>query len=70
MNSQFNISELVRFFNEDEAVWRSFEQNRELRRRFHAASPLSEEILDAIDWREAEREHRKVRCIGFFMRSD
>ena len=59
--------ELARRFNEEEAVWRCFEHKRALRRLLGSRTPLSEEILDDLDWQEAERECRPVRAIGFFI---
>ena len=56
-----DTQENVRHFNEDEAVWRRFEQKRLLRDPFSA---LPEEVLDEIDWREAERECRELRYAG------
>ena len=56
--------ELARRFNEDEAVWRSFEVKRRRRRLLGSPSHLSEELLDALDWSEAEREVRHSRAIG------
>lgn len=56
--------ELARRFNEDEAVWRRYEQKRGLRRLFGSRSLLPEEVLDGCDWLEAERECREVRYIG------
>lgn len=55
---------LVRRFNEDEAVWQSYEHKRELRCLLGPVSQLPEEILDYLDWLEAQRECRKTRCIG------
>jgi hypothetical protein len=52
-------------FNEDEAVWQSYERKRELRRLLGPDSRLPQEILDYLDRLEAERECRKMRCIGF-----
>jgi len=57
--------ELVRRFNEDEAVWRCYEHKRALRRLLGSRTPLSEHILDYLDWQEAERECREVRAVGF-----
>jgi hypothetical protein len=51
----------ARRFNEDEAVWQRFEEKRRLR---DPASSLFEEVLDEIDWQEAEREVRETRCVG------
>jgi hypothetical protein len=58
--------ELVRQFNEDEAVWRCFRRKRLLRRLLSPLSMLPEEILDDLDWVEAEREVRPIRAIGKF----
>ena len=50
--------ELARRFNEEEAVWRCFEHKRELRRLLGSRTPLSEEILDELDWQaEIGRAH-------------
>ena len=65
MNALVDTRELVHRFNRDEAIWRNFEKKREQRRRDRVGSLIPDEILDAIDWREAERENRNVRCIGF-----
>lgn len=56
--------ELARRFNEDEAVWRSFEDRRWIRRMLGAASEKEAKMLDGLDWLEAEREVRQVRAIG------
>ena len=56
--------ELARRFNEDEAVWRCYEHKRELRRLLGPRSPLPEEVLDDLDWLEAEQERRVIRRIG------
>ena len=56
--------ELARRFNEDEAVWRSYEHKRALRRLLGSRSPLAEEVLDDLDWQAAERECRQVRAVG------
>jgi hypothetical protein len=56
--------ELARRFNEDEAVWRRYQQKRRLRRTLGVRVPLPEEILDYLAWREAERECREKRYIG------
>jgi len=52
-------------FNEDEAVWRSYERKREFRRLLGPDSRLPQEIIDYLDRLEAERERRKMQCIGF-----
>ena len=64
MKTVFESQELARRFNEDEAVWQRFEQKRKLRQRFGPDSLLSEEIMDALDWLESERECRETRCVG------
>jgi len=61
MKPILDVQESVRRFNEDEAVWRRFEERRGLR---DPSSPVPEEVLDEIDWREAERECRQTRCVG------
>ena len=58
--------ELARRCNGDEAVWRSYEHKRALRRLPGSRSPLLEDILDYLDWQTAERECRAVRAVGFF----
>jgi len=68
MKPLIDTQELARRFNEDEAVWRRFEQKRSQR---HSASSIPEEILDEIDWREAEQECRQTRCVvSCFLTSD
>ena len=57
--------ELARRFNEDEAVWRSYEHKRALWRLLGSRSPLPEEILDYLNWQAAEWECRAVRAVGF-----
>ena len=54
----------VRQFNEEEAVWRCFEQTRAGRRLLDSDSLLPEDILDHLDWLAAEREMRVTRAIG------
>jgi hypothetical protein len=51
-------------FNEDEAVWRCYEQNRRLRRLRGLQPPLPEEVFDVLDWLKAERERRERRYVG------
>lgn len=51
-------------FNEDESVWRCYELKRALRRLLASRSPLSEDVLDYLDWQAAEREYRSVRAVG------
>jgi hypothetical protein len=59
--------ELARRFNEDEAVWRCYEHKRALRRLPGSRAPRPEDILDDLDWQEAERECRAARAVGFFL---
>jgi hypothetical protein len=57
--------ELSRRFNEDEAVWRCYQEKRKARRRrFKLGSRRGEKLLDQLDWLAAERETRPVRAIG------
>lgn len=56
--------ELARRFNEDEAVWRRYRQKCGLRRLLGSPSQLPEEVLDRLDWLDAERECRETRCVG------
>ena len=64
MKPIFESQELAKCFNEDESVWRSFEEKRKSRRRFSPDSVLSEELLEEIDWLESERECRETACVG------
>jgi hypothetical protein len=66
MNPTAETQELARRFNEDEAVWHSYERKRALRRWSGSPLTLPEEILDDLDWQAAERECRQVRAVGFF----
>ena len=66
MKAMLEAQELARRFNEDEAVWRSYGHKRMLRRLHGSRLPLSEDILDYLDWQAAERECRAVRAVGFF----
>ena len=66
MNPTIATQELARRFNEDEAVWRSYEHKRALRRLPGARPSAAEDILDDLDWQAAERECRMVRAVGFF----
>lgn len=65
MKANVDAQELARRFNEDEAVWRSFERKRASRRLLRSRSPLPEEVLDELDWQAAEHECRQVRAVGF-----
>jgi hypothetical protein len=66
MKPMTESQELPHRFNEDEAVWRAFEYNRALRRLLGSDTPLSEDILDYLDWQAAARECRAVSAVGFF----
>ena len=65
MKAAIEAQELARRFNEAEAVWRLFQQKRELRHLRGTDSPLPESVLDDQDWQAAEREGREARAIGF-----
>ena len=65
MKALIEAQELARRFNEAEAVWRLFQQKRELRHLLGTDSPLPESVLDDQDWQAAEREGREARAIGF-----
>jgi hypothetical protein len=64
MRANVHGHELVDRFNEDEAVWRRFEQKRTLRRLSKQGAPGTEQVLQELDWLAAERECRKTRAIG------
>jgi hypothetical protein len=64
MDPMPDSQELVRSFNEDEAVWQRYESKRRQRLRQGIESPLLDEVLDEMDWIEATSEIRQVRCIG------
>ena len=66
MKAMIEAQELARRFNEDEAVWRSYEHKRALRQMLGSRTPLPEDILDYLDWQAAERECRAARAVGFF----
>jgi hypothetical protein len=59
------VQELARRYNEDEAVWRSYERKRVLRRLLGSRPSLPADILDYLDRQAAERECRTVRAVGF-----
>ena len=52
---------LANRFNEDEAVWERYEARRRVRHLLGIDSLLAEDILDRLDWLEAERECREFR---------
>lgn len=64
MSVSNDSQELARRFNGDEAVWCRYQQKRDLRRLRGLSSSLPEEVLDRLDWLEAERECREIRCVG------
>ena len=66
MNPTIETQELARRFNEDEVVWRCYEQKRVSRRLPGARPSAAEDILDDLDWQAAERECRMVRAVGSF----
>jgi hypothetical protein len=64
MRTSANVDELVNRFNEDEAVWRRFERKRTLGRLSKQRAPVTEKVLEELDWLAAERECRKTCAIG------
>lgn len=64
MQQPNDVHERVRHFNEDEAVWRRFQERRALRRLRRSDDESLEDISDHIDWATAERECREVRALG------
>lgn len=65
MNPTIAAQKLARRFNEDEAVWRCYEQKRAARRLPGARPSAAEDIVDELDWQAAKRECRRVRAVGF-----
>ncbi|MEP6741309.1 MAG: hypothetical protein ABJB61_02335 [bacterium] len=55
---------MARRFNEDEAVQQSYEYRRRLRLLLGDKSQTPDDVLDEVDWIEAERECRESRCVG------
>lgn len=64
MDQMINPQELAERFNEDEAVWQRYEYKRRRRLLRDNESLLPDEVLDQIDWIEAERECRQPKCVG------
>jgi hypothetical protein len=61
----FSSEDLARRFNEEEAIWRCYQEKRkERRRRFRLRSQIGEKLLDQLDWLAAERETRPVHAVG------
>ena len=66
IGKDIDSQETARRFNEDEALWQCYQHKRALRRMLGSPSPLPQDILDYLDWREAQRECRTTRAVGFF----
>jgi hypothetical protein len=64
MDQLTNSQELASRFNEDEAVWQRYERRRWLRLLQATEWLLPDEILDELDWIEAERECHQIQCVG------
>jgi hypothetical protein len=64
MDQKTDSQELARRFNEDEAVWQHYESRRRLRLQKRSEPLLPDEVLDELDWIEAEHECRQTRCVG------
>jgi hypothetical protein len=64
MKPVVDSQELARRFNEDEAMWCCYQQKRRLRRILGVRIPLPEEVLNDLDWCEAERECREKSYVG------
>jgi len=60
-----DVQENVRRFNQEEAIWRCYDEKRKQRRRlFRMRSKLGEKLPDQLDWIAAEREMRRSDCVG------
>ena len=59
-----DTQEIARRFNEDDAVRQRYEYRRRLRPRLGIESLDFDEVLDELDWIDAERECRQAWCIG------
>jgi hypothetical protein len=64
MTTISDTQEFARHFNEEEAMWRWFQEKRLARHLLEAGSPLPESVLDRLDWLEAEREIRTTRAVA------
>ena len=64
MNLLAHTQELARLFNEAEAIQQDFEHRRFLRQLLGSRLPLSEEVLDDLDWLAALRSWRETRAIA------
>jgi hypothetical protein len=60
----YNPQELARQFNEDAAIWRSFQQKRLRPHLPGTASLLPQDILYHLKWLKAQREGRPARAVG------
>jgi len=56
--------DLANNFNEDEAVWRRYQQKRGLRLLRRSSRLFPDEVLDRLDWLEAKRECRERQYVG------
>ena len=60
--------ELANRFNEDDSVWRRYEELRRLRLRLGIGSPLlPADVLDQLDWIQAQSEGRDTWCRGLLL---
>jgi hypothetical protein len=59
-----DTQELVNNVNEDEAVWHRYQQKRGLRLLRRSSRLFPDEVLNRLDWLEAERECRERRYVG------
>ena len=59
-----DTQEFARQFNEEEAIWRRFQERRRARHLSEADSQMPESILDHLDWLEAERDIRTTRAVA------
>ena len=67
MKAMIETQELARRFNEDEAVWRSYEHKRALRRLLGSRSPIAGEMFWIISTgRRPSGNVAQVQAIGFF----
>jgi hypothetical protein len=63
-NTVSDTQEHARQFNEEEAIWRRYQEKRALRRLRGDDPSVPEALLDQLDWQEAEREVRSVRAVA------
>ena len=59
-----DTQEFAHRFNEEEAIWRRFQEKRLARHLLEADSQMPESILDHFDWLEAERDIRTTRAVA------